>query len=135
MRTAFLALLALLTACFPSSVVAPDERFVAIDSDLVAWHPAELADVPGLYFSTEIAGPMAGTLWRVYYLFDAGGAYTGAALFAGSPPHFEVLSGSWTFEAGRLRLDDAEPAALEVGPGMLRLRGEGGSVVLARDVR
>lgn len=127
------ALAASLSACFPSNVVAPVERMVTLDSDLVAWRPAERADVPGLYSSTEIAGPMAASLWKLHYFFDAGGAYTGAALFAGSPPHFEVLSGTWSFTDGKLQLDDAEPAVLEAAPRLLRLSGVEGSVVLARD--
>ncbi len=136
MRTALLLLpLAGTAACIPSNLVAPDERMVALDSDLVAWRPAERADVPGLYSSREITGTLAGSIWKLHYYFDEGGAYTGAALFAGSPPHFEVLSGTWTFESGSLRLDDAEPAILEAGAGLLRLRGEEGSVVLERDAR
>lgn len=132
-RLAALSLAAAAAAgCIPSSVVAPDQRTVLLDSELVAWRPATPEDVPGLYSSAEISGPMAGALWQVHYLFEASGAYTGAALLAGSPPRFEVLSGRWAFGEGCLQLDDAEPARLEAGPGRLRLRGEEGSVVLVR---
>jgi hypothetical protein len=118
----------------PSNVVAVTDRSVLVEAERAAWRPATAADVPGFYRSGEMTGALATALLRIEYLFDADGSFTGAALFAGPPPGFDTLSGSWTLDAeARLALDDAEPADLEAADGMLRLLGADGTVVLYRE--
>lgn len=121
-------------ACIAPSVVAPEDRAIAVDSAGLEWHVATADDVPGTYVSTELTGPLAASLRMVVYLFEADGAYTGAALFDDAPPHFEVLHGRWRVDADGLRLDEGIPAALETAAGgWLRLSGDEGRVVLRRE--
>lgn len=121
--------------CIAPSVLPSEERSVAVASAELAWGPATVADVPGTYVSTEIEGELATVLRKVVYLFQADGAYTGAALVDDLPPRFEVISGTWSLEAGTLRLDGGPPAAAEVAEdGTLRLIGDEGLVVLRREV-
>lgn len=131
-------LLALASGC-ASSVVAVQDRTVHDELESVAWRPAVPGDVVGHWRARSIHGPAAGVLLDLGYWIDADGHFSGAALFAGPPPTYEVLSGAWTFlEDGALRLgEDAEPAQAEVGPGdqssaLLRLTGADGSLVLER---
>ncbi|HKX46240.1 MAG TPA: hypothetical protein VJP77_06025, partial [Planctomycetota bacterium] len=79
-------------------------------------------------------GPVAATLLRVSYWFEPDGAFTGAALVATVPPSFQVLSGTWRLSGDQLELGEgAPPARLESAPGLLRLTGEQGVVVLEEE--
>ncbi len=127
-------LLVLASSCIAPSVLAPEERLVELDSEAVDWRPAVAYDVPGTYVSTQLSGPLAASLRKLVYHFEAEGAYTGAGLFDGDPPRFEVIGGHWTIATDGLHLDDAAPAALEVADdGSLRLTGEEGRVVLRKE--
>jgi hypothetical protein len=70
----------------------------------------------------------------ITYWLAPDGHFTGAALFAGPPPAYEVLSGTWALAAdGTLQLgEEAEPAVAEMAGGFLRLSGAEGSLVLER---
>ena len=116
----------------PSNVVAPEDRGVQTAENELVWGPASEGDISGFYASESIDGPMAGVLLRVFYLFGSEGAYTGAALIDGSPPSFQVLSGSWSFADGSLQLDDADPARAERAGNRLRLSGPDGQIILVR---
>jgi hypothetical protein len=120
--------------CIPSNVVAVTDRAVVVEAEHATWRPATSADVPGLWSSSRLLGPVSTMLLEVVYLFEAEGHFTGAALFAGPPPEFKVLSGTWAFDAqGRFVLGDgADGAVLEAAEGMLRMSGEDGAVVLNR---
>jgi hypothetical protein len=135
---AALLALALGSAC-ASSVVAVQDRAVADELALLPWRPASAADVPGHWRVRSLEGPAAAVLLDLAYWIDADGRFSGAALFVGPPPTYEVLSGTWTLSgAGELVLGaDAEPARAEVaaagtGTGWLRLSGAEGSLVLER---
>jgi hypothetical protein len=132
-RLAAAALALLAASCVASGVVASDERGPALEDGSVDWRRGTSADVPGLYVSTEIAGPIAASLRKVVYLFDDGGGYAGAALID-DPSRFEVIRGTWAMEDGPVHLDGGAPATLEVaGDGSLRLSGDGGRVTLRRE--
>ncbi len=141
LRTALLlAPLALAAGC-ASSVVAPEAREVRDELELLTWRPATAADVPGHWRAHSLSGPAAAVLLDLAYWLDADGRFSGAALFAGPPPTYQVLSGAWTLaDDGTLQLgDDSEPARAEVAPGTagmawLRLSGAEGSLVLERAV-
>ena len=123
-----------LGSCIASNVVAVEDRSVRLREDTVAWQPAKPGSVPGLYASSRIEGPIAASILKLYYLLEASGEFTGAALLSTSPPRFEVLNGEWSFAAGRLQLGpQSAPARLEEAEGMLRLTGAKGSVVLYRE--
>jgi hypothetical protein len=129
----FAAALAL-TSCIPSNVVARTDREVALEPIAPSWRPATPDDLPGYFRSTERTGALATGLWLVEYQFRADGSFTGAALLQGDPDAFAVLSGAWEMpESGTLVLDGAEPARLEASPGLLRISGADGSVVLRRE--
>lgn len=124
-----------LCACIAPSVVDPADRAPRLAVDALEWRDTARADLPGTYVSESLTGPLAAVLRKVVYCFDADGTYTGAALVDGDPPRFEVLSGTWRFEDGTLWLDDAPPAELRTAEdGSLRIAGEGGAVVLRREV-
>jgi len=120
----------LLSGCFPSNILAPEQRLAALGTDSYVWASAQEAQILGLHTSTDIEGPLARVLQRITYLFEPDGTYTAAALFYGPPANFKVLSGTWEFADGSLRLDDAAPAVLDATEGFLRIRGDEGSVVL-----
>lgn len=129
------ALLCAASACIAPSVVAPEQRSIDLDAADVAWAPATADDLAGTFVSTELTGDLAVALRKLVYCFGADGAYTGAALLDDAPPHFEVLSGTWSLDAGGLRLDGGPAAVLEVAPdGSLRLSGAEGRVVLRREL-
>ena len=140
MRLAPLALAAaLLAGCFPSSVVAPEDRDANLGLgalDALAWVPLDPSAAPldGLYASVSIEGDAALGLRRLYYHFAPGGAFTGAALLSTEPPAFQVLSGTWELTADGLRLGEGSPPArAEVASDHLRLSGPEGTVVLRRE--
>jgi hypothetical protein len=121
-------------SCAGSGTLAQEQRAAALEGEALAWRPAAAEDVPGVYVSRELTGPLAGYLRKLVYLFEANGSYAGAALVDASPPRFEVLGGTWTVDAGRLLLDGGPPALLEIADGgTLRLSGDEGVVVLERE--
>jgi hypothetical protein len=121
-------------ACAGSGTLARESRAATPGQPEIAWRPASAPDVPGTYVSRELSGPLAGYLRKLVYLFEADGSYAGAALVDQSPPRFEVLAGTWTFDGGLLVLDGGPPARLEVADGgALRLSGDEGVVVLERE--
>ena len=133
-KTLGVALILLASSCIAPSVVDPALRGQRLVTADLEWAPATRADLPGTYVSTELSGPLAAVLRKVVYLFESGGTYTGAGLVDGDPPHFEVMTGLWTLDAGQLVLDSGPPATIEVAQeGSLRLSGDEGSVVLRRE--
>lgn len=132
---ALLAPLALFlgTAC-ASSVVAIEDRTVIGESERIEWRPATAADIAGHWRVRSMLGPAAAVLMDLSYWMDADGRFSGAALFEGPPPTYEVLSGTWTLgQGGELQLgEEAAPAKAEVAHEWLRLSGAEGSLVLER---
>lgn len=125
-----LATLAFFTSC-ASTVVAVQDRAVRDELETLAWRPALATDLVGHWRAKRIQGPAAAVLLDVSYWMDDGGRFSGAALFAGPPPTYEVLSGTWTLGGdGTLQLgEDAEPALAEVAGAFLRIRGAEGALV------
>lgn len=122
------------TSCAGSGTLAQEQRAAALGGETTAWRPAAAEDIPGVYVSRELCGPLAGYLRKLVYLFESDGSYAGAALVDAAPPRFEVLAGTWSLVEGRLILDGGPPAALEASPdGALRLSGDEGIVVLERE--
>lgn len=138
--SALFALVLVLAPACASSAVAVSERSVRDDLEDAAWRPATRADVTGHWRALRIDGPAAAVLLDLAYFLDADGSFTGAALFAGPPAQYQVLSGAWTLDAnGALQLGaDSEMARAEVAPrglvesALLRLEGAEGSLVLER---
>ena len=130
-----LAALALFTSC-ASTVVAVQDRAVRDEIESLAWRPALAAELVGHWRAKRIRGSAAAALLDVSYWLDDSGRFSGAALFAGPPPTYEVLSGTWSLGAdGTLQLGaDAEPAQAEVAEAFLRLRGAEGALVFERAV-
>jgi len=128
-----LTLLSFTAAC-ASSVVAVEDRNVRDELVSLAWRPVTAAELPGHWRVRSLEGPAAAVLMDITYWLDADGHFTGAALFAGPPPAYEVLSGTWKLAAdGTLQLgEEAEPAVAETAGGFLRLSGAEGSLVLER---
>ena len=122
-----------LGSCFPSNILKLKQRSIIQPSAEIDWRPANLQEIPGLYTSTEINGPMANVLRRIVYLFDDDGTYTASALFYGPPAEFQVLRGTWTLEGALIKLDDSAPAPIEWGIEHIRISGEEGSVVLRQE--
>ena len=132
-RSALCAAL-LCASCAGSGTLAQDQRAAALEGHAIVWRPATAADVPGVYVSRELTGPLAAYLRKLVYLLEADGSYAGAALVDAAPPRFEVLAGAWSFVEGCLVLDGGPPAALETcDDGSLRLSGAEGVVVLERE--
>lgn len=130
---ALLCVLASGSGC-ASGVVAVRDRAVRDEFELAAWRPATAADLTGHWRARRIQGAAAAALLDLSYWLDADGRFSGAALFAGPPPTYQVLSGTWTLGSdGTLQLgEDSEPAKAEVSQGRLRLSGAEGSLVLER---
>ncbi len=125
----------LLGGCIAPSVVRHEDRAVLLDAALLEWRVGTAQDLPGMFVSTELTGPLATSLRKVVYLFASGGTYTAAGLVDDVPPHFEVTSGRWSIDAAGLSLDGAPAASFEVAEdGSLRLVGEEGGVVLRREI-
>jgi len=128
------ALAILAGSCIAPSVLTKNDRAISLGVEDITWRAATEADVPGVYVSMEMSGPLAATLRKVVYLFEAEGTYTGAGLIDDDPPHFEVIGGSWHMEEDGLHLDDAAPATIEAGDdGSLRLSGTEGRIILRRE--
>jgi hypothetical protein len=134
-----LALLVLLAPACASTVVDVKDRTVQDALDTLVWRPATAPELVGHWRVRSLAGPAAAVLMDLAYWIDAGGHFSGAALFAGPPPTYQVLSGTWRVtEDGRVQLgEESEPALAEVGGasgpgGFLRLSGAEGRLVLER---
>jgi hypothetical protein len=138
MRVLLLLLAALGPGCLASSVVDSRDRAVKDESAAIAWQPARAEELGGLWRARSIEGPAAAALLDICYWFDSDGHFSGAALFPGPPPAYQVLSGAWSTTAdGRVLLgEDAEPARIErarvAGQELLRLTGAEGRLVLER---
>ena len=130
---ALLCVLGLGSGC-ASGVVAVRDRAVRDEFELAAWRPATAADLAGHWRARRIQGAAAAVLMDLAYWLDADGRFSGAALFAGPPPTYQVLSGTWTLGSdGTLQLgEDSEPAKADVAQDHLRLSGADGSLVLER---
>lgn len=140
------ALVLALTSCIASNVVAPEQRMVgtAIDGladgdpangTALAWRQAPGFQLDGLYETIDITGEAATSLRKVWYLFDADGTYTAAALIEGDEYAFQTLSGTWENDrdsVNGLILDDGEPVSLEQADEHLRITAPNGMIVLRR---
>lgn len=124
---------ALLTGC-ASTVLDVNARDVRTEAEELTWRAATRAEVVGHWRLRSVQGPAAAVLLDIAYWLAPDGTFTGAALFVGPPPAYEVLSGEWTFaDGGELVLGlDAEPAVVEIAGELLRLAGADGSLVLER---
>ena len=122
-----------LAACFGGTHIKPEERDIDVPVLDLAFQPAGVLVLTGLYESVDIQGDMALSWRKIYYLFSPNGSYTAAALGDGDAgPAFTTLTGSWRCDARGLSLDDSEPLQLEQAPGHLRVSAAGGSLVLAQ---
>jgi hypothetical protein len=122
-------------ACIAPNVLDPMDRGRTSAPEDQVWRAASAGDLPGMYVSSRLSGSLASVLLKVLYRFDAEGNYSGAALIDGSPPHFEVLTGSWSMNGSELTLDAAPPAQVQVSDsGSLRIGGKQGEVVLRREL-
>lgn len=134
LRGAVLAVSLGLGACAGSTTIAAKDRAAPAVADApLAWHPARRDDVLGLLASERVTGEAAATLRRVWYVFEADGSYSGAALVLdGGHSVFQTLAGRWSLEDGVLRLDATSARAAAEPGGRVRFDSDGGSVVLAR---
>jgi hypothetical protein len=136
-HAALLLTFALPSGC-ASNVVAVEDRAAIDEFAGVQWRSAAAEDISGHWRLCSLQGHAAAVLMDVCYWLDADGHFSGAALFSGPPPAYEVLSGSWTLsEEGLLQLGaDAALALAEVpsepGRAWLRLSGDDGCLVLER---
>lgn len=122
-----------LAACFGGTHIKPEERDIDVPVLDLAFQPAGVLVLTGLFESVDIQGDMALSWRKIYYLFSPNGSYTAAALGDGDAgPAFTTLTGSWRCDARGLSLDDSEPLQLEQAPGHLRVSAAGGSLVLAQ---
>src|SRR5262245_26572052 len=134
-RALLLPALLPLLGCYASNVVATADRAVRATALPTDWRPATAADLAGYFASVEVTGAAAASLRQVYYWFEAGGRYTGAALVDGDAgPSFQTLDGAWQLGDGGLVLDGADPVPVDVAANHLRIRAPGGAVVLRREV-
>lgn len=121
------------SACIPSNVVAPTERMVVEPMAALAFGPAAAADVVGFHESLDVEGDAAASLRKVYYLFEADGSYTGAALVDdGERRAFQTLSGRWQLTPEGLVLDEQPAATCESAAGQLRITAPTGVLRLRR---
>lgn len=129
-----IALLASLPlGCIASNVVAPEQRMVAGEDSQLAFVPAAAAAIPGFYESVDIRGDAAVSLRRIWYVFLADGAYTGAALAeVDGKLAFQTLTGTWSLPPEGLVLDGQPAVPCEMAPGHLRISAPNGAVVLRR---
>jgi len=133
LRSALASLAALFCGCASSSL-AVEGRAVQDELELLDWRPASAADVLGHWRVRSLNGSAAAVVLDLGYWIDEDGRFSGAALFSGSTPTYEVLSGTWTLTSGgALQLGaEAEPARAEVAGDWLRLSGTQGSLVFER---
>jgi len=123
----------LATGC-ASTTLDVSARGVRSESEELVWRAATREEIVGHWRLRSVDGPAAAVLMDIAYWLDTDGSFTGAALFVGPPPSYEVLAGSWSLDAnGQLVLgEEAEPAAVEVAGELLKLAGADGSLVLER---
>lgn len=138
-RLLALAALSCAASC-ASTVISVQDRVVQDEFAGLVWHPVTAAELAGHWRVRRIQGSAAAVLMDIAYWMDADGRFSGAALFSGPPPTYQVLSGTWSLTAdGRLQLgEDAEPAQAELATygdparEALRLTGAEGSLVFER---
>lgn len=131
-RIAAVLAAALAPACIASNTLSVSDRAVNPELDSDEWHEATAEELTGLWRTVAIEGDAAAVVLDVIYWIAADETFSGAALFAGPPPSYQVLSGTWRLEGGVLVLGDGEPARVEAGERRLRLTGEQGRLVLER---
>lgn len=125
--------LSLFGGCYASNVVARDERAVIAARAELPWQPATPAAFDGLFESIAIEGDAAVALLRIWYFFARDGRYAGAALVdTPEGPQFQTLNGRWQIGEHGLVLDDAAAAAADAAPEHLRLRHDGGTLILKK---
>jgi hypothetical protein len=130
---ALFSALALATGC-ASTTLDVNARGVRSEAEELLWRAATRDEVVGHWRLRSVQGPAAAVLMDIAYWLDTEGSFTGAALFVGPPPGYEVLAGAWSLDGdGKLVLgEDAEPATAEIGGEWLKLAGADGSLVLER---
>lgn len=130
---ALAAFLALTTGC-ASTTLDVNARGVRPEAEELQWRAATREEIIGHWRLRSVQGPAAAVLMDIAYWLDAEGHFTGAALFIGPPPSYEVLSGEWSIDAGGMVVlgEDAEPATAEIVGDWLKLAGADGSLVLER---
>jgi hypothetical protein len=123
----------LVTGC-ASTTLDVSARDVRGEAEELVWRAATQAEIAGHWRLRSVDGPAAAVLMDIAYWLDPDGSFTGAALFMGPPPSYEVLAGSWSLDAsGMLVLgEEAEPASVEIAGELLKLAGADGSLVLER---
>ena len=125
------------TSC-ASTTLDVSARGVRSEAEELTWRAATRAEIAGHWRLRSVQGPAAAVVMDIAYWIDPAGRFTGAALFSGPPPSYEVLAGEWTLAAdGKLVLgEDAEPATVEIAGEnageLLRLTGADGSLLLER---
>lgn len=133
MRAFAIGLALLLPACIASNVVAVEQREVGSALDGLAFRPVAAPQLDGFYESVDIRGDAAVSLRRIYYVFDARGTYTAAALAeVDGVLQFQTLGGTWSVGPGGLVLDGQEPVPCEEAPEHVRLVAPSGAVVLRK---
>lgn len=131
---ASLLMASLTVSCIPSNVVAVEDRAVRLADEDVVWAPGTTTDLQGMWVAHSIEGEAAESLLSLVYWFGEDGHFTGAALFDDVPPRFEVLQGMWSMDQDGLRLGENAPTArFEAARDLIRLGGEGGTIVLHRN--
>jgi hypothetical protein len=122
-----------LAGCITPNVLDESHRAVPTAPAELAWVDARPEDLNGLFESVAIEGEAAASLWKVYYHFDAGGSFTGAALVLGEAgPEFQTLSGAWKLDANGLDLGDGATVRASAAGDRLRFESESGIAVLKR---
>lgn len=122
------------SGCYASNVVATTERSVREQAEPTEWRPAVVADLVGYHRAVAIRGDAALSLRTVYYLFQADGVYTGAALVDGERGlEFQTLRGRWELGADGLVLDGAPAVGASAAPGWLRIAAPNGELLLRRE--
>jgi hypothetical protein len=123
----------LMVSC-ASTTLDVNARGVRSEAEQLLWRAATRDEIVGHWRLRSVQGPAAAVLMDIAYWLDGEGRFTGAALFVGPPPSYEVLSGEWSLDtAGKIVLgEDAEPATAEVAGEWLKLAGADGSLVLER---
>jgi hypothetical protein len=125
--------LALQPACIAPSVVASSGRAVQPHMTELEWRATQPQDLHGLFESIAIEGEVAAALWKIYYVFDAAGTYSGAALVLGDgAPHFQTLSGSWTLDGQTLDLGAGQAMQVASAQDHLKLANDQGVAILRR---
>jgi hypothetical protein len=129
------AVLVSLAGCIPSNVVAHQDRMVTNDLDRLQFLPMPAVELRGFYESVAVRGPVAASLRKVYYWFEASGRYTAAALIEGPDGlGFQTLDGSFLASPAGLALDGGEAVPLERAGEYVRLASPEGELLLRRGI-